>query len=238
MGQLVARALPLAVGGAVSPVLLVAVVLILSGADRPRLRAFAFAVGNVAALVALTVLVATLFRSIGHVGTGPNTTGAVIDLTLGALLLLYGLGRLGELAFHQHHPVTGADPDLDGGGGDPDPGDPPSDARRGGVVGALALGFALMATNVSTVALYLAALKDVAQARVTGADRLVTVVVVIAVIMVPVVVPLVLTVVAPKRSTRILAGVHGFVVRHRAAITGGFVTVFGVLLLVKGVRGA
>jgi hypothetical protein len=237
MGQLLARAIPLAVGGAVSPVLLVAVVLILSGAHRPRLRALAFAVGNVAALVALTVLVATLFHSIGHTGTGPNTTGAVIDLTLGALLLLYGLGRLGELALHPGHPDPAPDRVHDGGvddGGE----DPPTDAHRGGVVGSLALGFALMATNVSTVALYLAALKDFGQARVSSVDRLVTVVVVIAVIMLPVVVPLVLTVVAPSRSTRILAGVHGFVDRHRAAITGGFVTVFGVLLLAKGFRGA
>jgi hypothetical protein len=188
MGQLIVRTLPLAIGGAVSPVLLIAVVLILSGEHRARQRALAFAVGNVAALAVLTVLVATLFHSVGHTGTGPTTAG--------------------------------------------------SGAHRGGTLRSLALGFALMATNVSTVALYLAALKDVAEARVDAAARLVTIVVVVAVVMVPVVVPLVMTVVAPGPSTRILAGVRSFVTRYRSLITGLFVLVFGAVLLAKGFHGA
>jgi hypothetical protein len=248
MGPLIARTLPLAIGGAISPVLLVAVVLLLSGGHRPRLRAAAFAIGNIAALVVLTVVVATLFHSIGHTGTGPTTTGAVVDLTLGVLLILYGLGRLAELAYRGTHrdPVEGDDgaggagtgTEAQAGASAERQGGASPGPRRGGPVGALALGFALMATNVSTVALYLAALKDIGQARVDDVERIVTITVVILVVMVPVVVPLGLTVVAPRSSTRILAGVRAFVDRYRSLITGGFVTVFGMLLLVKGFRGA
>jgi hypothetical protein len=241
MGQLIARELPLAIGGAISPVLLVAVVLILGGEHRPRLRALAFAVGNVLTLVVLTVLVATLFHSVGHTGTGPNTTGAVVDITLGVLLLLYGLGRLAELAYRGSHRDPeggeGAGDDAAGATGAADGGVPPP-GRRGSLGGALALGFALMASNVSTVALYLAALKDIGLAKVDDVDRVVTIAVVIAIMMVPVVVPLGLTVVAPRSSMRTLAGVRAFMTRYRSLITGGFVTGFGALLLIKGFRGA
>lgn len=233
MGHLIARTLPLAIGGAVSPVLLISVVLILSGGHRPRQRALAFAVGNVAALAVLTVLVATLFHSVGHTGTGPTTAGSVVDITLGVLLTLLGLGRLAELAYRGSHrdtgePAAATDAAATAGSG----------AHRGGTLRSLALGFALMATNVSTVALYLAALKDVAEARVDNLARLVTIAVVVAVVMVPVVVPLLLTVVVPGASTRILAGVRSFVTRYRSLITGLFLLAFGTVLLIKGVHGA
>jgi len=229
MGELIARTLPLAIGGAISPILLISVVLVLSGEHKPRQRALAFAIGSIAGLVVLTVLVATLFHSVGHTGTGPTTAGSVIDITLGVLLTVFGLGRLAELAYRGSRrdpadPVPAAD-------------DTPPAADHGGVARSLALGFALMATNVTTLALYLAALKDVAEAKVDDLARFVTIAVVIAVIMVPVVVPLLLTVVVPREAKRILAAVRSFVTRYRSLITGIFVTVFGAYLLVKGAGG-
>ena len=238
MGHLIARTLPLAIGGAVSPVLLISVVLILSGGHRPRQRALAFAVGNVAALLVVTVLVATLFHSVGHTGTGPTTAGSVVDITLGVLLVLLGLGRLAELAYRGSHRDAGEPADVADAANAATGGGRGGRGGRGGTLGSLALGFALMATNVSTVALYLAALKDVAEARVDNLARLVTIAVVVAVVMVPVVVPLLLTVVVPGASTRILAGVRSFVTRYRSLITGLFLLAFGTVLLIKGVHGA
>ena len=98
MGNLIAKIVPLAIGGAVSPILVISVVLLLSGTRKPRARALAFAVGNVVALTLVAVAVLLLFHSVGHTGTGSTKAGKLIDLTLGVLLTAMGLGKLIEFA--------------------------------------------------------------------------------------------------------------------------------------------
>jgi len=229
MGDLIAKTVPLAIGGAVSPILVITVVLLLSGTRAPRARALAFAVGNVIALILVAVAVLLLFHSAGHTGTGTTKAGKLIDLILGVLLIAMGVGKLFEFGYRKlSHGAESAGPDAEG--------DHPS-GGKGGVLGSSALGVGLMATNLTTIALFLAAMKDVAEAKVANGARIVVVAMTIVIIMVPVAVPLLITVVIPGLSTRVLAAVRTFITRYRDLIMGIFVTGFGVYLAVKGAGG-
>jgi threonine/homoserine/homoserine lactone efflux protein len=215
-----------AVGAAISPILVISVVLLLSGTRKPQARALAFAVGNVVALAIVAVVVLALFHSAGHTGTGSTKAGKLIDLILGVLLAAMGVGKLIEFIYRKPSDESGeATPDAEA--------DHPA-AQKGGVFGSLALGVALMATNITTIALYLSAMKDVAEAKV---DNGVVVAVTIVIIMVPVAVPLLITVVVPGTSTKLLAAVRTFITRYRDLIMGIFVNGFGVYLALKGAGG-
>lgn len=229
MGDLIAKAVPVAIGGAVSPILVISVVLLLSGTRKPRARALAFAIGNIVALALIAVAVLLLFHSAGHTATGSTQAGKLIDLVLGVMLAALGVGKLIEFIYRK----------LSGEAGEPTA-DAESDhpaGKKGGVLGSLALGVGLMATNITTVALYLSAMKDVAEAKVDNGVRIAVVAVTIVTIMVPVAVPLLITVVVPGASTRVLAAVRTFITRYRDLIMGIFVTGFGVYLTLKGVHG-
>lgn len=229
MGDLIAKTVPVAIGGAISPILVISVVLLLSGTRKPRARALAFAIGNIVALAVIAVAVLLLFHSAGHTGTGSTQAGKLIDLVLGVMLAALGVGKLIEFIYRKLSGEPGAamaDADSDHPAG-----------KKGGVLGSLALGVGLMATNITTVALYLSAMKDVAEAKVDNGVRIAVVAVTIVIIMVPVAVPLLITVVAPGASTRVLAAVRTFITRYRDLIMGIFVTGFGVYLTLKGVHG-
>jgi Sap, sulfolipid-1-addressing protein len=229
MGDLIAKTAPVAVGAAISPILVISVVLLLSGTRKPQARALAFAVGNVVALAIVAVVVLALFHSAGHTGTGSTKAGKLIDLILGVLLAAMGVGKLIEFIYRKPSDESGeATPDAEA--------DHPA-AQKGGVFGSLALGVALMATNITTIALYLSAMKDVAEAKVDNGVRVVVVAVTIVIIMVPVAVPLLITVVVPGTSTKLLAAVRTFITRYRDLIMGIFVTGFGVYLALKGAGG-
>lgn len=226
MGDLIAKTVPVAVGGAVSPILVISVVLLLSGTRKPRARALAFAVGNFVALALIAVAVLLLFHSVGQTGTGTTKVSKLIDLILGLLLMAMGVGKLIEFAYRKLS-----------GGSEPVGADAEADVPatgKGGVLGSLALGVGLMATNITTIALFLSAMKDVAAAKVGNGARIAVVAVTIVIIMVPVAVPLLITVVAPGESTRVLAAVRTFITRYRDLIMGVFVTGFGVYLTIRG----
>ena len=229
MGELIGKTVPLAIGAAISPILVISVVLLLSGTRKPRARALAFAIGNVVALVLVAVVVLLLFHSAGHTGTGSTQAGKLIDLVLGVLLAAIGVGKLIEFVYRK---LSG-----DGDAAAPDAETDHPAGGKGGVFGSLALGVGLMATNITTIALFLSAMKDVAEAKVGNGTRVVVVVIAIVIIMVPVAVPLLITVLAPGASTRVLAAVRTFISRYRDLIMGIFVTGFGVYLTLKGVGG-
>ncbi|HEX3841929.1 MAG TPA: GAP family protein [Acidimicrobiales bacterium] len=229
MGELITKTVPLAIGGAISPILVISVVLLLSGTRKPRARALAFAIGNIVALAIVAVVVLLLFHSAGHTGTGSTKAGKLIDLVLGVLLAAIGVGKLIEFLYRKLSGESGDTSDAES--------DHPA-GKKGGVLGSLLLGVGLMATNITTIALYLSAVKDVAEAKVDNGVRVVVVAITILIIMVPVAVPLLITVVAPGESTRVLAVVRTFISRYRDLIMGVFVTGFGVYLTLKGVHGS
>jgi threonine/homoserine/homoserine lactone efflux protein len=95
MGQAIGDMLPLAVGVAISPFPIIAVILMLFS-DRARQNSLAFMigwiVGIVAALAILIVVASTQDLSTG----GPSNTAAWIELTLGVLLVVAAIRQWGK----------------------------------------------------------------------------------------------------------------------------------------------
>ncbi len=230
MGNLLARTIPLGFGAAVSPVLLVFVVLLLSSTDRPRARAAAFAAGATAVLVALAVVILRTVHHVTAANKGTGTQGGAVDFALGILLAAFAVGKIVEYLRRRSSSVA----NTPAPGGDADP--PAPKRARGGVAAAALEGVALMATNLTTLALYVAALKDVAVSSVATAGRVVTVAVLTAITMIPVLVPCGIAVALPRASDRLLGALNRFVTRNRDLIMAAFFGAFGIYLIVKGLH--
>jgi len=98
VGSLLAETIPLALAGAVSPILFVEVLAVISGPQRLR-RGLAFAAGATIPLIA----VATLVLLAGDAVSLPKspTATAVIDIVLGAALLAFGASALFHAPRHK-----------------------------------------------------------------------------------------------------------------------------------------
>jgi threonine/homoserine/homoserine lactone efflux protein len=87
MGAAIGQSLPVAVGVLISPLPIVAVVLMLVS-GRAKANAFSFLVGWFVAVGAVTLLVATLAGAATPADEGPPLWAAILKIVLGVLLLL------------------------------------------------------------------------------------------------------------------------------------------------------
>ncbi len=101
---------------------------------------------------------------------------------------------------------------------------------RAFVVGCLA-----MATNVTTIALFIPAMKLIAVAGVDDADKAVAGAAVFAITLAVLLLPLAATVFAPQASGKALDGLGSWMQAHQRAINVALSFGFGLYLLVKGV---
>ena len=90
MGQAIGQLLPGAIGVALSPVPIIAVILMLS-TERARVTGPAFAVGWVIGIVAVSVIVLLLAGPSDDPDGGASTAVAWVKIVLGALFLLLGV---------------------------------------------------------------------------------------------------------------------------------------------------
>lgn len=215
MDVLLAKIIPLALGSALSPVILAAVIFILGSPVRPRLRIAVFGCGAFAVLLAigiggLVALTHTVSRA-AH----KNDVEATVDLILGLLLLALAL----RTALRHPKPSTTSQ----------------GPSRRTGVKATLVLGVVMMSTNLSTLVLYIAALKEIDAAKVGPFDEAIALTILIAFAMLPILLPMTLYQIAPRSAQRILGLVGSFTERHRKTITQTLLFVFGLYLLLKGI---
>src|SRR5262245_9128266 len=103
MGQAIGQLLPSAIGVALSPVPIIAVILMLS-TERARVTGPAFAVGWVIGIVAVSVIVLLVAGPSDDPDSGASTTTAWVKIVLGEIFLLLGVQqwrkrpRAGEVA--------------------------------------------------------------------------------------------------------------------------------------------
>ena len=214
-GGLLAKVLPLAIGAAISPTILVVVLLVLGGKAHPRARGAAYTAGVVAVLAVLTAVSLTLLRhSVTNRGSS-SSFYAWIDLGFGVLLALLGFRALVHTPKPKSPRVESTDPR----------------AHLGRFFG---IGVAMMLTNFSTIVLYVPAMKDVAIASVGFAAKAATVAIVLAFAAAPAWVPVVWDTVAPTTAGRALGGLNSFLARHQKTVSVTVCFVFAVYLVVKG----
>jgi threonine/homoserine/homoserine lactone efflux protein len=222
MGPVIGDLLPLAVGVAVSPVPVIAVILMLL-APRAGAASAAFGLGWTIGVVAVTV-VATAVAGSADLGSGddPSTAASVTKLVLGILLLLLA-GRQWRSRPHGDEPAT-----------------LPSwmtAIDQVTPVKAAGLGVLLSAVNPKNLLLCVSAGVTVAAAALDTGEQVASVAVFTVVAVSTVVVPAVAYAVAGARMRHPLEELKGWRQANNATVMAVLLLVLGVSVLGKGLGG-
>lgn len=222
MGEVIGDLLPLGVGVAVSPVPVIAVILMLL-APHARAAGVAFACGWVLGVSAVAGLVTVLVQPAGSSdGDDPSVVVAVIKLVLGALTLVLGLREW------RSRPRPGEQPELPGW---------MSAVDRMTATRAAGLGALLSAVNPKNLTLCVSAGATVGGADLSSGATLTALAVFVVLGSVSVVAPVVAYVVAPARMARVLEELRAWLTANNSTVLAVLLLVIGVALVGKGLGG-
>jgi hypothetical protein len=211
MTTLLLQTVPLALGGMVSPIVLLIQIGNLSGA-RPVARGIAFSIGAAIPLV----IIAAIGLGVGHplqLSRHPNGRAGV--------RIVIGLVLIG-LAIRTTRRRDQAQQPRDVG-------------KRSTLGGALTLGVFCMATNETTLALWIALISDIISATVTEVERVAAATIDLAIVLGVVVIPLIATVLSPVFAARLLAIARTWIDRYRRPALALVCAAIGTVLLISGV---
>jgi threonine/homoserine/homoserine lactone efflux protein len=221
MGQAIGDLLPSAVGVAISPVPIIAVILML-GTPRARSNGPAFGLGWVVGLVAVSVIVVLLASGSDDGDSGSSTTVDVIKLVFGGLFVLLAVNQW------RKRPKAGETAEA------------PTwmqsiDQFTAGK--SLGLGVALSAANPKNLALTFAAAASIAQAGLSGGGSAVAIAAFVIIGSITVVGPVLFYVLAPDRAAGPLTSIKEFMSDHNAVIMIVLFVVLGAKLIGNGISG-
>ena len=221
MGALIGDLLPSALGVALSPVPIIAVVLIL-GTPRARVNGPAFAAGWLAGLTGVSVIVILVAGGADDTDSGTSTTVDVIKLGLGVLFFLLALKQW------QGRPRPGVTP-----------AEPKWMATVDGFTAgrSLVFGTALSGANPKNLALTMAAAGSIAQSGVDAGGDAVSIATFVVLGSVTVVGPVVYSLLAGERAAKPLSTIKDFMAAHNAVIMMVVLLVLGAKLLGEGIAG-
>jgi Sap, sulfolipid-1-addressing protein len=222
MGSAISEVLPFAVGVAISPLSVIAVILVLFSA-RARVNGLVFTAGWVVG-VAVVSTVIYLLADAGDVGRGGSgsDTSYWLKLVGGILLVL--------LAFRDWRKRSASGEAVD------QPKwmsaiDTLTPVKTGGLAVLLAV------ANPKNLALSLAAGASLAQAGVSGGEAAVGLIVFVVIASVGIIVPVVAYLVGGERAAGVLNGWKTWLSTNNTAMMAVLLLVFGVVLFSQGLRG-
>lgn len=223
MGPVLGDLLPLALGVAVSPVPIIAVILMLL-APRASAASVGFATGWVLGIVAVTGLTLLLADGSDVAGddAGPSTGASWVKLLLGLALLAVGVKQW------RGRPKPGQDVAL-----------PTWMAALDHVtpLKALGLGVALSAVNPKNLLMNVAAGVTIADGALDTGQQVVAVAVFTALAASTVMLPVVAYLVAKHRMRRPLEDLRGWLQANNATVMAVLILVIGVTQVGKGLGG-
>jgi threonine/homoserine/homoserine lactone efflux protein len=210
-----------AIGVALSPVPIIAVVLMLA-TPRARSNGLAFGIGWMVGIALVTTIGLATFSGTGGDAEGVTTLHSVVILLLGVLLLLAAVKQW------RGRPGPGEEPNLPAWMATVDA----FTAGRSFGMGALLAG-----VNPKNIALSVAAAATIAGGGLSGAEQAAVVVVFVVLGSITVAGPVAYYLVASERATGPLGRLKGFMGDHNAAIMTVILLIFGVKLLSDGLAG-
>jgi hypothetical protein len=222
MNELLSAVIPLSLGAAVSPTALAIIVLTLSGKVAPRARAWAEVLGMTVALVAITVLLLALAQFIAGAKPDPRILGS-FDLAAAAALLLLGVRD----AMRLRSPAKAQKKKASSRAAGPEP----------NLLAFLGIGVALLVTDVTSLVLYIPALKDILRSSVTDAEKIAVTAIPFFAVLAPAILPAALATVAPRLADRVLDPLNAWVTKNQRVIGMVVCFAFGAYLLWKGYVG-
>ncbi len=207
MGEHFGIVVPLALGAAISPTTLALQLFVLSRKTAPLARAWAIAAGYALVLV---VEMAFAFAFAASTGSGSQSKPeAWLKLACAIGLAVLGVRALRKPPKQRKQEPAGGEPRL---------------GRY------FAIGIALMATNVTTVALYLPAMHDVGDADASMIGLALAALVVIAITLIPAVVPPLAVTLLGDRARGGLDALSAVCARHSRAINASVCFGFAIFL--------
>jgi threonine/homoserine/homoserine lactone efflux protein len=221
LGQAIGDLLPAAVGVALSPVPIIAVILMLA-TPRARTNGPAFAAGWVAGLVIVSVAVLLLAGGADDADSDTSTAVAVGELVFGAVLLAVARKQW------QGRPEPGAEAPM------------PKwmlTIDRFTPTRSFAIGAVLSAVNPKNLALSLAAGASIAQAGLSAGEDALAVAAFVIVASVTVAGPVIAYLVAGERVAPALERAKAFMAAHNAAIMAAVCLVLAAKLIGTGIGG-
>jgi threonine/homoserine/homoserine lactone efflux protein len=214
--------LPFALGVALSPVPIIAIVLML-GASRARSDGPAFAVGWISGLIVVSVVVMLLAGGSDDADSSASTTVNWVKVVLG--LLFFAMAAMQW----KKRPKRGEEPTMPKWMATID-GFPPG---RSFVLGAL-----LSGVNPKNLALTAAAAASIAQAGLSGGDSAIAIGVFVVIGSVTVVGPVVFYLIAGEKADAPLASIKEFMADHNVVIMMVILILLGAKLLGEGFAAA
>jgi threonine/homoserine/homoserine lactone efflux protein len=222
MGKAISEVLPFAIGVAISPVPIIAVILVLFSA-RARVNGPVFAIGWVVG-VAVVSTVVYLVADAGDVSTsgGASDTSYWIKLLVGLLLVRFAVRDWRKR---------------------PAPGETPETPKWMSAIDTLTpfkaggLAVLLAAANPKNLALALGAGASLAQAGASGGEATVGLIVFVVIASLTIAVPVVFSLTGGERAAHVLDGWRVWLAEHNTAVMAVLFLVFGVVLFSQGLRG-
>jgi threonine/homoserine/homoserine lactone efflux protein len=221
LGQAIGGLLPSAIGVALSPVPIIAVILVL-GTPKARSNGPAFALGWVGGLVVVSVIVLLVASGASNRDGATSTALNAIKLALGAVFLFLAAAQW------QKRPKKGEEPSM-----------PKWMETIDGFTPAksLAFGAALSAANPKNLALTIAAAGSIAQAGLGVGQDTVAVAVFVVLGSLTVAGPVVFYMLAATKAEGPLGTIKEFMSDHNAVIMFVVLLVLGAKLLGDGIAG-
>jgi hypothetical protein len=225
---MIGNVVALGLSAAINPILL-GVVLVTLASPRPKTLLGAYVAGAMTISVAIGIAVVTLASDTGAIKPTTSTTNGLVDLVLGLLLLAVAVWFASGRAERRHASKVAAAAGR--------PKKPSvSDRLLGGSRATMAFAAGMLLTLPS--ALYLAALKDIAEAGVSTGEELFAIVLFNVLMLSPALIPLVLLAVVPdgtkaavERSDRWMRDHQKRLVTVVAGAIGVYLTATGIVAL-------
>ena len=222
MGQAIGGSLPLAVGIALSPIPIIAVVLMLTS-QRARVNGPAFVIGWLIGLGIIGAIVLALAGPAGASQSGtPATWVSWVKIGLGTLLLLVALREF------RSRPQAGEEPQMPKWMVSIDKTKP---------VAALGLAAALSGANPKNLLLAVSGAATIAQTGISAADQAIAYAVFAVIGTLGVGIPVGIYFVMGARSEKILAGLKDWMSQHNAVIMSVLCLIIGAKLIGDAIAG-
>ncbi len=208
MGSLLANVLPLAAGAAISPTLLTLQLLTLSSPVAPLKRSWAVAAGAGAVLLGYSLLGSLAAFGTEERSSSPSEVAAILKLVIAVALLGLGIRNLRATPAKKQAPAE----------------DRPKLGRS------FTLGAVMMATNITTLALYFPAMHDIGISDVDDAGRAAAFLFLFAITMAVAIGPPLAVSLLGERGRRAVESFSGFLDRHHRGVAAGVPLVFAAVL--------
>lgn len=202
------KVFPFIFGAAISPVLLVTVLYILSRPTQPVKKALVYLLSGT---ITISVITAIIFYST-QIRPEPAPRNDLIPHLIIGFLLLF-------LAFdiYKNGPSKKK----------------PNDTKQKGLLGFFGLGAVLMLTNFTTIAMIFEVALDLRQMQIFGIEKLGYLILTIFFSLLPILIPLLILLLSGKNSERILDALSGFMQKYAHIVTSVFFAVLGLFVLLK-----